>query len=137
MSTWFRSPFFSQKTKPFQAMERLRAVGSKIAQLEARKRVAVEREDYDMAKALKVDIDKLRAAGDTSAVGDVADPRQPRMTDPEEVLGRVLSNKAAQQAAPAAPYNPLGPSAPGLETALSGSASGYPVPGQCQCQSCV
>ena len=42
-------------------------VGGKIAQLEARKRLAVEREDYDLAKALKADIEKLRAAGETAA----------------------------------------------------------------------
>lgn len=42
-------------------------VGGKIAQLEARKRLAVEREDYDLAKALKADIEKLRVAGETAA----------------------------------------------------------------------
>lgn len=44
-------------------------VGGKIAQLEARKRLAVEREDYDLAKALKADIEKLRVAGESAAVG--------------------------------------------------------------------
>jgi centrosomal protein CEP104 len=42
-------------------------VGGKIAQLEARKRLAVEREDYDLAKALKADIEKLQVAGETAA----------------------------------------------------------------------
>jgi hypothetical protein len=42
-------------------------VGGKIAQLEARKRLAVEREDYDLAKALKADIEKLRNAGEAAA----------------------------------------------------------------------
>ncbi|KAF8056211.1 CEP104 [Scenedesmus sp. PABB004] len=51
------------------SIERLKAVGGKVAQLEARKRSAVEREDYDLAKALKADIDKLRAAGEAAAVG--------------------------------------------------------------------
>jgi centrosomal protein CEP104 len=45
-------------------------VGGKIAQLEARKRAAVEREDYDMAKALKADIEKLRVAGEAAAMAD-------------------------------------------------------------------
>jgi len=43
-------------------------VGGKIAQLENRKRLAVEREDYDLAKALKADIEKLRGAGETAAL---------------------------------------------------------------------
>jgi len=46
----------------------MQMVGSKVAQLEARKRLAVEREDYDLAKALKVDIEKLRSAGEAAAL---------------------------------------------------------------------
>jgi centrosomal protein CEP104 len=46
----------------------VQAVGGKVAQLEARKRLAVEREDYDLAKALKADIEKLRSAGETAAL---------------------------------------------------------------------
>lgn len=45
----------------------MQMVGGKIAQLEARKRLAVEREDYDLAKALKADIEKLRTAGEAAA----------------------------------------------------------------------
>ncbi|KIZ03119.1 Nephrocystin-3 [Monoraphidium neglectum] len=55
-------------------IERLKAVGQKVAQLEARKRAAVEREDYDLAKALKSDIDKLRAAGDGAAMSEAGPP---------------------------------------------------------------
>lgn len=79
------------------SIERLKVVGQKIAQLEARKRAAVEKEDYDTAKVIKVgrgvprweagkwllfrtaltlaalllgqaDIDKLRAAGEGAAM---------------------------------------------------------------------
>lgn len=46
-----------------QAGDRLRAMGSEIAALEARKRAAVEQEDYDTAKALKGQIERMRAAG--------------------------------------------------------------------------
>lgn len=54
-------------------------------------RVAVEREDYDMAKALKQDIDKLRAAGEAAATGQIAEvPKSRRATDPEEIFNRVL-----------------------------------------------
>lgn len=52
-------------------------VGSKIASLEGRKRAAVEAEDYDLAKELKAEIDRVRArayaaalSGESSA-GDV------------------------------------------------------------------
>jgi hypothetical protein len=38
----------------------LPAAGTKIAQLEAKKRAAVEDEDYDLAKELKMEVDKLR-----------------------------------------------------------------------------
>ena len=34
--------------------------GTKIAQLEGKKRAAVEEEDYDLAKELKQEVDKLR-----------------------------------------------------------------------------
>lgn len=46
-----------------QAGDRLRAMGSEIAALEAKKRFAVEQEDYDTAKALKGQIERMRAAG--------------------------------------------------------------------------
>ena len=58
-------------------------------------RVAVEREDYDMAKALKQDIDKLRAAGEAAATGHIAEvPKSRRATDPEEIFNRVLGRSA-------------------------------------------
>ena len=46
-----------------------------VAQLEARKKGAVEREDYDMAKVLKQEIDVLRAAGETAAALEPARPQ--------------------------------------------------------------
>ena len=46
-----------------------------VAQLEARKKGAVEREDYDMAKVLKKEIDVLRAAGETAAALEPAHPQ--------------------------------------------------------------
>lgn len=59
-------------------------------------RVAVEREDYDMAKALKQDIDKLRAAGEAAATGQIAEvPKSRRATDPEEIFNRVLGRCVA------------------------------------------
>lgn len=51
----------------------------------------MEREDYDMAKALKQDIHKLRAAGEAAATGHMAQlPKSRRATDPEEIFNRVL-----------------------------------------------
>ena len=37
-------------------------VGARMAKLELRKKVAVENEDYDTAKTIKAEIDKLRSA---------------------------------------------------------------------------
>lgn len=69
-------------------------VGQKIAQLEARKRAAVEKEDYDTAKAIKVDIDKLRAAGEGAAMplggGGV---RSSGSKNPDDIFNRVLGKK--------------------------------------------
>lgn len=42
------------------AVDRLRAAGAAIAQLEEQKRAAVEEEDYDAAKQLKLEIDRMR-----------------------------------------------------------------------------
>eukprot|EP00798_Chlamydomonas_sp_ICE-L_P028474 gene28474-31624_t len=67
------------------SIERLRVVGQKIAQLEARKRAAVEREDYDEAKLIKADMDKLRATGE-SAAGTEQMPRK----NPDDIFNRVL-----------------------------------------------
>ena len=59
-------------------------------------RVAVEREDYDMAKALKQDIDKLRAAGEAAATGQIAEvPKSRRATDPDEIFNRVLGRSVS------------------------------------------
>jgi hypothetical protein len=83
---------------PPPGRNRLKVIGQKIAQLELRKRAAVEAEDYDLAKALKVDVDKLRAAGDVG--GGSAHESQPvgpgarRATNPEDVVGRVLGRAA-------------------------------------------
>lgn len=54
----------------------MQMVGSKVAQLEARKRLAVEREDYDLAKALKADIEKLRSAGESAALSSPGQQQQ-------------------------------------------------------------
>lgn len=43
-------------------IEKMRAVGVHITQLEERKRLATNNEDYDAAKVIKNEIDKLRQA---------------------------------------------------------------------------
>ena len=42
------------------SINRLKALGNKVASLEARKRSAVEAEDYDLAKIIKAEIEALR-----------------------------------------------------------------------------
>ncbi|MEW5308551.1 MAG: hypothetical protein WDW38_000501 [Sanguina aurantia] len=90
-------------------------VGQKIAQLEARKRSAVEKEDYDTAKTIKLDIDKLRAAGEAAAThgggggGGSSDTSTMRSKNPDDIFNRVLSHRSAStpgvdpQAPPAQP----------------------------------
>lgn len=50
------------------SIERLKLVGTKVQQLELRKRAAVEREDYDVAKALKASPDRTRYTAHIVAV---------------------------------------------------------------------
>ena len=58
-----------------------------------------------MAKALKQDIDKLRAAGEAAATGHIADlPKSRRATDPEEIFNRVLGRYVLSAACPASPH---------------------------------
>lgn len=77
-------------------------VGGKIAQLENRKRLAVEREDYDLAKALKADIEKLRIAGESAALappGPATGAAGSKSSkDPEEIFNRVLGKSRSSGA---------------------------------------
>ena len=67
----------------------------------------MEREDYDMAKALKQDIDKLRAAGEAAATGHMAQlPKSRRATDPEEIFNRVLGRSVLSATVPSFHYLP-------------------------------
>jgi centrosomal protein CEP104 len=43
-----------------EAIERLRSIGTHLAQLEERKRIACDKEDYAAAKIIKMEIDRLR-----------------------------------------------------------------------------
>lgn len=44
------------------SMDRLKAIGSHLSQLEERKRMATMNEDYDAAKILKEEMTKIRQA---------------------------------------------------------------------------
>lgn len=64
---------------------------------------AVEREDFDEAKAIKSDIDKLRGAGETSAMGAAgSEGAARRANDPDKIFSRVLA-RANPHAADASP----------------------------------
>lgn len=137
------------------AIERIRQLGSKIAQLEAYKAVcpcfsqavshsiapralnvrcqycpkhsasapdkkqpnrrpimqaAVEREDYEEAKRLKTDVDKLRSAGELAAVGPTGLPAA-ASPHPDDIFNRALGKRGA--AAP--PFAAAGiPAHPGI-----------------------
>ena len=51
---------FDDAKKIKDGIEKLRAVGIHILQLEERKRMATMNEDYDSAKIIKMEIEKLR-----------------------------------------------------------------------------
>jgi centrosomal protein CEP104 len=51
---------YDEAKKLKAAIEKLRAVGAKMAALEARKKAAVDEEDYDTAKALKIELERMR-----------------------------------------------------------------------------
>lgn len=50
------------------AIEKLRAVGAKMAALEAKKKAAVDAEDYDTAKALKIELERMRHRAYAAAI---------------------------------------------------------------------
>lgn len=53
---------FDEAKKIKEGIERLRAVGMHINQLDERKRMATMNEDYDAAKIIKAEIEKLKDA---------------------------------------------------------------------------
>ena len=87
-------------------INRLKAVGAKVAQLEQRKRSAIEAEDYDAAKVIKMEIDKLREAGGVVAVGEsvgagsgAALHAGARNGGPERIFNRALEANTADGSA--------------------------------------
>jgi hypothetical protein len=56
---------------------------------------AVESEDYEMAKRLKADIDKLRSAGEAVAGASHISTTTYHRPDPDEIFNRVLGRKGA------------------------------------------
>ena len=62
--------------RPATAAGRLAAVAERLAGLEARKAAAVAGEDYDAAKAVKAEIDRVRGAAGASSTAGQSDPSQ-------------------------------------------------------------
>ena len=74
-----------------------------MAQLEHRKRSAIEAEDYDAAKVIKMEIDKLREAGGVVAVGETVGAGMGGAGGgPERIFNRALEANGAANGAPAA-----------------------------------
>ena len=55
-----RQDDFDEAQRLKEAIERLRSIGTHLAQLEERKRIAVDKEDFSAAKIIKMEIDRLR-----------------------------------------------------------------------------
>jgi len=54
-----RQDDFDEAQRLKEAIERLRSIGTHLAQLEERKRIAVDKEDFSAAKIIKMEIDRL------------------------------------------------------------------------------
>lgn len=57
--------------------------------------MAVEREDYELAKQIKIDADRLRATGEAAA-GAPAQPVARSGPQPDEIFSRVLQPSMSQ-----------------------------------------
>lgn len=64
-----------------EAIERLRSMGTHLAQLEERKKIAIENEDFDAAKIIKTEIDRLRKTALDPAYNHGPYSDQPRPTE--------------------------------------------------------
>jgi centrosomal protein CEP104 len=64
-----------------EAIERLRSMGTHLAQLEERKKIAIENEDFDAAKIIKTEIDRLRQTALDPAYNQGPYSKQPKPTE--------------------------------------------------------
>lgn len=64
-----------------EAIERLRSMGTHLAQLEERKKIAIENEDFDAAKIIKTEIDRLRKTAMDPAFNQGPYSDQPEPTE--------------------------------------------------------
>lgn len=71
-----------------EAIERLRSMGTHLAQLEERKKIAIENEDFDAAKIIKTEIDRLRKTALDPAYNHGPYSDQPKPTE----VGRPFSS---------------------------------------------
>lgn len=72
-----------------EAIERLKQIGMQLRQLDERKNVAIQNEDYDSANIIKIEIDKLRNA---VAPESLIAQRQPmRKLPPEDLFSQPQS----------------------------------------------
>ena len=55
-----RNDDYDEAMRLKEAIQRLRSIGTHLAQLEERKRIACDKEDYSAAKIIKMEIDRLR-----------------------------------------------------------------------------
>lgn len=53
---------FDEAKRLKDTIERLKMVSGHISQLEERKRIAIQNEDYEAAKVIKVEIEKLKSS---------------------------------------------------------------------------
>lgn len=101
-----------------QAIERLRSMGTHLAQLEERKKIAIDNEDFDAAKIIKTEIDRLRETALDPAFNQGPYSDQPKPTE----KGRPFSGGPDAPYAERAEYEQ--PPAPGFKKPAGGMGMG-------------
>jgi len=51
---------FDEAKRLKETIDRLKSISTHISQLEERKRIAIQNEDYDAAKIIKIEIEKMK-----------------------------------------------------------------------------
>ena len=111
-----------------QAIERLRSMGTHLAQLEERKKIAIENEDFDAAKIIKVEIDRLRQTALDPAYNNGPYSNQQKPTEEKRPFSggpdAPYAEEMPPQRKPKHDVFGAGPGGPGLSNKMEGMGLG-------------
>lgn len=106
-----------------QMIERLKSMGTHLAQLEERKKIAIENEDFDAAKIIKTEIDRLRATAVDPAFNHGPYSDQPKPSEAQRPFSGGADAPMAEQMPP-----PRKPKGMGIEEGMDRMAINDPPP---------